>query len=159
MNFEPCVVRCAPAPAYGPRPTTLILTLIFQSLVPSSTSSAVRILCTPPPSLVDSDDPRCSTPIKRRGRSTSPLMRPSSLPNNHLGSLADDDDVRTPMTRVNIKQEGAESGSVESSPDEARRSKLARIDVVDAESNTINSGECTAVLLAVELASRSAEIS
>lgn len=106
-----------------------------KSLVPSSTSSAVRILCTPPSSLLDSDDPRCSTPIKRRNRSSSPLMRPSSLPamSNHLGLLGDDDDVR-PLTRINIGRESAES-----SPDEARRSKLARIDVADAESNTINS--------------------
>lgn len=64
-------------------------------------------------------------------------MRPSSLPaiSNHLGLLGDDDDVR-PLTRINIGRESAES-----SPDEARRSKLARIDVADAESNTINSGE------------------
>ncbi|KAE8741520.1 hypothetical protein FOCC_FOCC012948 [Frankliniella occidentalis] len=110
-----------------------------KSLVPSSSSSAVRILCTPPSSLLDSDDPRCSTPIKRRGRSSSPILRPSSLPaiSNHLGLLGDDDDVRPPMTRINI----GESGSADSSPDEARRSKLARIDVADAESNTINSGE------------------
>lgn len=115
------------------------MSLCPQSLVPSSTSSAVRILCTPPSSLLDADDPRCSTPIKRRGRSTSPILRPASLPamSNHLGLLGDDDDLRpSSMTRVNIGRE-----SVESSPDEARRSKLARIDVADAESNTINSGK------------------
>lgn len=101
--------------------------------VNSTTSS--RLLCSSPLQL--DEDARCSTPKPRTPvSSSSPTPIKDELDGEHHANCTDDDELKPRK----IKQE---LDSTNSSPDLSKKNR----EVVDAESNTIHSGEYTRSLL------------